>query len=276
MVKQKLILKGRRDTFIQQAIELVTTARQHAVRQTNSLMVFTYFHIGRLIVEHEQEGSKKAIYGKATLKLLSGRLTKEFGNGFSVSNLEQMRLFFLTYHSRFPNSQPVAGKSAKDQIHPSLSAELEPNQKSEPVAVKSFAVLFPLSWTHYVILSRIENSDERSFYEIESRQNNWGKRELQRQLDSGLFERLALSKDKSKIKLLAVKGQIIEKPEDVLKLPYMLEFLGLNERNSYLKQIWKLPSSIELNTFYWRWVKAFASRAGRFAFLLMKKISLLI
>jgi len=118
-----------------------------------------------------------------------------------------MRLFYIAYQSRLPISQPAAGKS--------------------------FASLFPLSWTHYVILSRIENADEQSFYEIEADQSNWGKRELQRQLDSGLFERISLSKNKKQVKQLAAKGQIIEKAEDVLKTPYVLEFLGLDEKAAY-------------------------------------------
>lgn len=114
-----------------------------------------------------------------------------------------------------------------------MSAELQPVQKSQPVALNLFSQKFQLSWTHYVMLCRIENENERSFYEIEAIQGNWGKRELQRQLNSGLFERLALSKDKKKVKQLAAKGQIIEKPEDVLKTPYVLEFLGLDEKASY-------------------------------------------
>jgi predicted nuclease of restriction endonuclease-like (RecB) superfamily len=197
------------EAFINQAVQLVQDARLQVVKQTNSVMVFTYFQLGRLIVEQKQEGKARAGYGKETIHQLSERLTAEFGNGFSVDNLENMRRCFLAFQH-------------KNTL-----------LKSEPVARKSFADIFPLSWTHYVIISRIENSDERSFYEIESAQGNWGKRELQRQIDSGLFERLALSTDKEKIKQLATKGQIIEKPEDVLKSPYVLEFLGLEEKASY-------------------------------------------
>ncbi len=224
---------GSRQQLLMLASSLIHAARVQVVRQTNSVMVFTYYHIGRLIIEHEQAGNVKAAYGKTTLKLLSNRLTNDFGKGFSVSNLEQMRLFYISYNSRLPISQPVAGKSSKIQIPQTASEELTTFQKSQPPARKSFSDNFPLSWTHYVILSRIENANERSFYEIEAIQSNWGKRELQRQLNSGLFERLALSKDKKKVKQLAEKGQIIEKPEDVLKTPYVLEFLGLDEKNSY-------------------------------------------
>lgn len=92
---------------------------------------------------------------------------------------------------------------------------------------------FKLSWSHYLILMRMENIDERNFYEIEALENNWSLRELRRQIDSALYERLALSRDKDKIKSLALKGQILEKPEDMVKDPYILEFLGLEEKNSY-------------------------------------------
>ncbi len=126
---------------------------------------------------------------------MSKKLTKEFGKGFSERNLEQMRKFYLAY-----------------SIPQTLSAE------------------FRLSWSHYLILMRMENLDERNFYEIEAIENNWSLRELRRQIDSALYERLVLSRDKEKVKSLALKGQIIEKPEDIVKDPYILEFLGLLRR----------------------------------------------
>ncbi len=195
--------------LLNQAVQLVHAARQIVVRQTNSLMVYTYYQLGRLIVEQKQEGKARAAYGKDTIKLLSKRLTSEFGNGFSADNLENMRRFFLAF---------------QDKIGLLIS---------ETVSRKSFDDIFPLSWSHYVILSKIDNQEERSFYEIESTQASWSVRELQRQFNSGLFERLVLSTDKQKIKKLAAKGQIIEKPEDMLKSPYVLEFLGLQEKASY-------------------------------------------
>lgn len=209
--------------FIKQAIELVRAARQHVVRQTNSAIVFTYFQIGRLIVEHEQEGKSKAVYGKETIVALSKKLTKEFGKGFSERNIEQMRSFYLAF---FTKNVPMI-------IPQTVSAELISTRNPYTLSAKSFSDIFPLSWSHYVILSRIDNDDEKSFYEIETAHGHWSVRELQRQIDSGLFERLALSKNKKKVKQLAAKGQIIERPEDVLKTPYILEFLGLDEKASY-------------------------------------------
>jgi len=176
---------------------LLHNARNQVVRAVNSAMVNTYFEIGKLIVEHEQQGQKKAIYGKETLKELSKGLSEEFGKGFSVDNLENMRKFYFTYG------------------------------KSETVSRK-----FELSWSHYVFLMRLDKR-ERNFYEIEATQNHWSLRELKRQFDTALFDRLRLSKDKDGVKELNAKGQIITKPNDAVKDPYILEFLGLKEDKSY-------------------------------------------
>lgn len=179
-------------------LNLLKNSREQVLRTVNSAMVKTYFEIGRLIVEDEQKGFERAEYGKETLKNLSVRLTKEFGKGFSQRNLEQMRQFYLVY-----------------SISQTVSAE------------------FKLSWSHYLVLMRMENLNERNFYEIEAINNNWSLRELKRQFDSALYERLILSKEKEKVKELALKGQIIEKPSDVVKDPYILEFLGLEEKPNY-------------------------------------------
>ncbi len=220
MTKIKLNSKSK---LIKQAVNLVNAARNQVVKQTNNLMVFTYFNLGKLIIEDEQGGVDRASYGKEIIKELSNHLTNMYGDGFSERNLEQMRLFYIAYkHRNFNISIPqtVSAESQKKAIPQTLSA-------------KSFSDLFPLSWSHYVLLSRVKNNDERSFYEIESTQGNWSVRELQRQFDGSLFERLSLSKNKKKIKELATKGQIIQKPEDVLKSSYILEFLGLETKPNY-------------------------------------------
>jgi len=221
-------------SFLQQAVTLIQTAREQVVRQTNSLMVFTYFHLGKLIVEQEQGGSSKAAYGEAIIKQLSKALTKQFGKGFSEDNLENMREFYWLYKSKM-EQLAISGTVSRKSIGGSIPQTTSPKSFSisETLSRVSFVELFPLSWSHYVTLTRIKDASERSFYEIETTQNNWSVRELKRQFDSGLFERLTLSKDKTKIKQLAEKGQLIEKPEDVLKSPYILEFLGLEEKSSY-------------------------------------------
>ena len=248
MNAKKAIRNNPADVFIRQAIDLVHAAREHVVRQTNSVMVFTYFQIGRLVVEHEQGGKIKAAYGRETITELSKKLTKEFGKGFSATNIEQMRSFYNAFaHKNIPylipqtvseelrsGAKKLKGNAGKKNIIPqTVSEELTTVSKPRVIPEKSFAALFSLSWSHYVILSRIEAQDERSFYEIESIAGNWSVRELQRQIDSGLYERLALSRNKKKVKQLATKGQVIERPEDILKTPYVLEFLGLDEKSSY-------------------------------------------
>jgi predicted nuclease of restriction endonuclease-like (RecB) superfamily len=160
--------------------------------------VDTYFEIGRLIVEEEQNGKSKAEYGQNLITELSHKLTTEFGKGFSTTNLKQMRTFYLTYSK---------GQTVSDE--------------------------FRLSWSHYLMLMRIDNVEERKFYEIETIENSWSLRELQRQFDTALYERLALSRNKSEVKKLSEKGLIIEKAQDTLKEPYVIEFLGLPEETKY-------------------------------------------
>ncbi|MFN5309267.1 MAG: YhcG family protein [Candidatus Kapaibacterium sp.] len=203
------------DLFLKIA-ELLQTARQTVVRAVNQTMVYTYYEIGRMIVEDEQKGKERAEYGKQVLKELSKKLTIEFGKGFSVENLDRMRFFYKTY-------------SSSNSSTPLTKSETTDNRAiSQTTSAK-----FTLSWSHYLKLMRIDNPDERRFYEIECAANNWSLKELQRQCDTSLYERLALSRDKQGIKQLAEQGQIIEKPTDILKDPYILEFLNLPEKHQY-------------------------------------------
>ncbi|WP_269224617.1 PDDEXK nuclease domain-containing protein [Flavobacterium sp. IMCC34518] len=205
-----------------QVVELLQNARQQVLRTVNSTMVYTYFEIGRMIVEEEQNGKDRAEYGKQLLKGLSQQLTKEFGKGFSVENLDRMRKFYKIYSI----SSSVMTKS-QIQISESLTGEFKDEKTQSPIS------FFKLTWTHYVFLMRIDDLNERRFYEIESEKYNWSVRELKRQYDSALYTRLALSRDKEGILKLSEKGQIIEKPKDLIKDPYILEFLGLPELHQY-------------------------------------------
>jgi len=232
----RVTTKSTSKILINSAFQLILSAREQAVRQTNSLLLFTYFYLGKLIVEHEQSGNTKASYGKETLKELSNKLTIKFGQGFSVDNLENMRLFYIRYKHKF-STDTISETTSRISI---ASKKIKPktiltNQIpiSETASRKYFTEIFPLSWSHYVALGRIKNEEERSFYEIEATQSNWSIRELQRQLDSSLYERLALSKNKKQVKQLSQKGQLIEKPEDALKSAYILEFLGLENKTVY-------------------------------------------
>ena len=203
-------LSANEDKFYSKIAELLQLARKTVVQSVNKTMVETYFEIGRLIVEEEQNGNKRAAYGKQILKDLSIRLTREFGKGFSVENLDRMRYFYKIYSSRIS------------------STPLTISENRESISDK-----FRLSWSHYIMLMRIDNVDERMFYEIETAENHWSLRELQRQFDSALYERLALSRNKAEVKKLSEKGLVIEKTQDSLKDPYVLEFLGLPEEKEY-------------------------------------------
>ena len=191
-------MKLTNNNIYQEIKELLYSAKNRVYQTINTTMTQTYYQIGKRIVEEEQGGEIRAEYGKSLLKLLSVQLINEFGKGFSVDNLENMRRFYLAF------------------------------QKSETVSRK-----FELSWSHYIFLTRIENINERNFYEIESIENSWSLRELKRQFDSGLFERLKLSSDKQKVKELSLNGQVIQTAQDLIKDPYILEFVGLPELSSY-------------------------------------------
>ncbi|MCD0474856.1 PDDEXK nuclease domain-containing protein [Flavobacterium sp. EDS] len=208
--------------IFQQVVELLQSARQQVLRTVNSTMVCTYFEIGRMIVEEEQNGKERAQYGKQLLKGLSEQLTKEFGKGFSLRNLEQIRQFYMTYSKSESLTRILQTQKAQ-----SLTAEF---QKLDYQTLSSF---FKLTFTHYVFLMRIDDENERQFYKIESEKHNWSVRELKRQYDTALYTRLVLSRDKEGILKLSEKGQIIEKPKDLIKDPYILEFLGLPELHQY-------------------------------------------
>jgi predicted nuclease of restriction endonuclease-like (RecB) superfamily len=209
-------------SFYSQIIDLLQAARNSVVRAVNQTMVLTYFKIGERIVEEEQNGKNRAEYGKSLLLGLSNVLTKEFGRGYSVDNLENMRRLYLTY-SKSETMSRILSENISETLF----------RNSESVISQSVSFKFNLSWSHYLILIRIKNEEERRFYEIETEKSNWSVRELDRQINTSLFERLSLSKDKEDVQKLSEKGQKIEKAIDIIKDPYVLEFLNLSESNSY-------------------------------------------
>lgn len=212
-MKNNEIHKTVQSDFLKNVSEILLQARKNAKTAVNLSMVYAYYEIGRMIVEEEQHGANRAAYGKQLLKELSAYLTDIFGKGFSTTNLKQMRQFYLTY--------------VNDQISQTLSDQFE----TLPTA--STGRKFFLSWSHYLKLMRIDNIDERHFYEIECVKNDWSLSELKRQYNSALYERIALSTDKDKVYRLAVEGQKVETPKDAVKDPYVLEFLGLKELPEY-------------------------------------------
>ncbi len=210
---EKLTHNDQLDSLCSDAIAIIEAARQTAYKAVNTAMVYSYYELGRRIVEEEQGGSSRARYGAMLLEKLSAALTKQFGRGFSKDNLKLIRRFYLVF----------SGDSIGETPFPQF-AHLPKTPEGR---------VFPLSWSHYIKLMRIENIDERHFYEIESARQGWSLSELNRQFDSALYERLALSTDKDKVMSLAQEGQIIETPADLVKDPYILEFAGLEAKASY-------------------------------------------
>ncbi len=198
--------------FLSEISNLIAQGRDLAVRQVNTAQVITYWMVGRRIVEYYQRGSDRAAYGEQLLGRLSADLSAMYGKGFSERNLEMMRTFYLNY-----------------PIPQTPSAKLRAGNHIPQVLSEKFA----LSWSHYCELLKEDNPAARKFYEIESAGNGWSIRELKRQMNSMLYERLSLSRDKKKVKTLSQRGHIVEKPEDAVKDPYILEFLGLKEEASY-------------------------------------------
>lgn len=211
MKEQNLKKPYNYENLLIKITDILTKARTNVVRNINITQVLAYWEIGKEIVEFEQGGKLRAKYGEKLIVKLSKDMSKNFDKGFSERNLEQMRKFYLTFSKK---PQTLSAESQREQI---LSSNFEPM----------------LSWSHYCELLKIEEPLARSFYEQESSQNNWSVRELKRQINSMLFERLALSKDTNTVMNMSKKGQIIEKPEDAIKDPYILEFLNLKEETSY-------------------------------------------
>jgi len=227
-------------------IALVEQARQAVTKNVNTAMTFTYYHIGKILVEEWQQGEKRAEYGTQLLANVSADLTRTFGRGFSIQNLERMRSFFLLYSNSsnelrdsdvFQKSSNTLRIFEDSQISATLSRKSDVFQKTSNTLrifdSEQEIKFLPIGWSHYLFLIRIKDEVERQFYEVESFQNQWSVRELERQFNTDLFERLAVSKNKSEIMQLAREGQIIEQPKDLIKDPLILDFLGLESHSNY-------------------------------------------
>lgn len=196
-VKDEAIDKTQKDyeRLIQNVGDTLQNGRRNIAASVSRNIVRTYWQIGKHIIDYEQNGDERAEYGSDLLNRLSADLTLRYGAGFSRSNVFYIRKLYLTY----PKVQTLS----------------------------------ELSWSHYIELLKIEDSSERSFYEMECKNSHWGVRELKRQMKSMLFHRLALSRDRKEVMRLSQEGQIIEKPEDILKDPYVFEFTGLPQLPVY-------------------------------------------
>ncbi|OGQ50776.1 MAG: hypothetical protein A3J24_01500 [Deltaproteobacteria bacterium RIFCSPLOWO2_02_FULL_53_8] len=254
MVKDTLTRKTKKtagyDTVLKDVAGLLESARRASARATNAVMTATYWEIGRRVVEHEQSGEARAEYGAALIKRLSVDLTARFGRGFSERNLEQMRLFYQSW----PIPQTLSAESQKGQTLSDLSNSPLPSQirqtlsaESKPVEIthipqtpsakfnlSEIARRFPLPWSHYVRLLSLKNPDARAFYEKEALAGGWTVRQLERQIDSQFYERTMLSKNKAA--MLRKGGRQLPEdtvtPEEEIKDPFVLEFLGLKDEYS--------------------------------------------
>jgi predicted nuclease of restriction endonuclease-like (RecB) superfamily len=217
--------------------DILEIARTNISRTVNTTQVIANWLIGREIVEEEQQGRKRARYGKKEIEGLSRKLQKEFGSGYSVQNLFYMRQFYQTYPDLIPNVRILhalrgksIGKGSTEILHAGGGLLNAANNAYTPGKLT-----LNLSWVHYRTLLRVEKPEARKFYEIEATNNNWSGRELERQINSLLFERLALSKDKRGLLKLATKGQEIQRPVDAIKDPFIMEFIGLPESHKLVE-----------------------------------------
>ena len=252
----------RVDQLFERISTLIEQARRYVVNTVDATEVKTRYEVGRYILEDEQQG-ERAAYGKQVLKNLSVRLIDRFGEDWSYDTLKRCRQFYQAYKHAVIGATPL----------PQLESDLQtPKTKENSNWRNAVAPIqlprFTLSWSHYLILMRIENMEARSFYEIEATQQQWSVKQLGRQVGSSLYERLALSRNKDEVMRLAIEGQTIEKPSDIIKNPLTLEFLGLKPEAAYSES--KLENAIisKLQSFMLEMGKGFLfeKRQKRFTF----------
>ena len=222
--KNNQIIEARAEQLANRIEALVVEARKKITSTVNVAMVYTNYEIGRYIVEDEQGGKIRAEYGKGVLNAVSARLTARLGKGWSVENLTSMRKFYVLYSKTVTNGYEIQGTEIQ-------TTGLEAQDENRNHRLRNHQFILP--WTHYLILTHVSDPEARSFYEIEASKQQWSKRQLQRQIGSGLYERLALSRDKDEVMRLATEGQVVEKPSDIIKDPLVLEFCGLKPDASY-------------------------------------------
>lgn len=252
-------------------LDILESARSNIARTVNSTQVVANWLIGREIVEEEQQGKRRAGYGEALLADLAERLLREFGKGWSVRQLEYCRNFYLSYPL-------LLGLENSNAVRAELLVSRLSNENSETVRWKLGASLDALdihhaargeswqpgrlnpnlSWTHYRTLLRVNRAEARTFYEIEAAHNAWSAREMERQISSLLFDRLAKSRDKKGLMRLAVHGQEVAQPIDVLKDPVVLEFLDLPESPRLVESKLEQALISNLETFLLELGKGFA------------------
>jgi len=214
-----------RSEFYQSIADIIAQARRQSYCAVNSAMVEAYWQIGRMIVEEEQQGKERAEYGITLIKNLANRLTKDFGRGFSEQSLRNFRQFYLCFPIRSaPRSeleQPIANAADKEQLDSSEAIRSAPRSE--------------LTWTHYRLLIRVQNPKARAYYLKEAAEQNWSSRALERQINSFYYERLLASREQEPVidEMRQQTAPLVDRPEDFIKDPYVLEFLNLADRASF-------------------------------------------
>ena len=236
LMKGTEITEVKVDALFEKIAGLIEESRKKVSSAINIAEVYTKYNIGKYIIEHEQEGKGRAAYGKQVLEVLSKKIVERFGEGWSADTLKRCRKFYSIY------STPAIGTTVLHKLGATAERVNLGNTVAQITEQTAESHKFVLSWSHYLVLMRVSDANARSFYEIECAKQNWSVRWLQRQVNSSLYERLALSKDKSEVLRLAQEGQTIEKPTDILKNPITLEFLGLKPEAVYSET--KLESAI--------------------------------
>ena len=229
--------------LLHRIVAILETARDRVVCAVNSEMVLAYWHIGREIVEHLQAGARRAEYGEEFLETLAAELNRRFGRGFSATNLRYFRLFYQAFAEREPRIRHEARDESAAQLrihheardesgawghrrrNPSRGAQDLAMAVAAPADLRGFSDR--LGWTHYRALAKVANEAARRFYEIEAEREGWSATHMERQIDTQLFVRLLKSRDRQGVLDLAARGQVIERPVDLLKNPYVLDFLDL-------------------------------------------------
>ena len=233
-MKRKTGISGPSLPMYERIRQILDSARSTAARSVNTTQVVANWLIGREIVEEEQRGHSRAGYGEELILDLSARLTSDYGKGYSKDNLFWFRRFYQGYptlvDSKFDAARQISDALSRKSVSQAPGDALPPILHVPRDESWYPGFLHPnLSWTHYRTLLRVDKTEARAFYEIEAIKNNWAARELERQINSLLYERLALSRDKKGLMRLAVKGHEVQKPTDVFKDPVIMEFLGLPE-----------------------------------------------
>lgn len=226
----KKAIKSKYNPLILEIRKLVEDAKANIVRTVNIELLFTYWHVGRLIVEKETTDNIDEQSSRQLIQELSKELSIQIGKGFSRSNLTYMRLFFLKYNGQTLSDQK---NNKYNRTIFNVGQTLSDQNKKK---LKKTKIDVQLSWSHYVELLKIDNDMERSFYQQQAAYENWSVRELQRQMDTSLFERMALSKDYKGVMQLSKKGNIITSHHDLIKEPYILEFLNIKENERYTEK----------------------------------------